>query len=63
MEYKHIFQPITVNGVTIKNRLCMAALSLVYSPDGYMNPRLHDFYMERARGGVGLIVMGGWGID
>lgn len=63
MEYKHIFQPITVNGVTIKNRLCMAALSLVYSPDGYMNPRLHDFYMERARGGVGLIVLGGCAID
>lgn len=63
MEYKHIFEPITVNGTTIKNRLAMAALSLVFSPDGYMNPRLHDFYMERAKGGVGLIVMGGCAID
>lgn len=63
MKYDHIFKPLNIGKLNVPNRLCMPALSLVYSQDGYMNDRLHDFYMERAKGGVGLIVLGGCAID
>ncbi|MDK9721953.1 MAG: FAD-dependent oxidoreductase [Rhodospirillales bacterium] len=57
--FPHLNAPITVGGVTLPNRIVMGSmhLGLETAPDGF--ERLAAFYVERARGGVGLIVTGG----
>src|SRR5690606_585692 len=47
----------------LRNRIVMPAMHLSYTPDGEVNDRLIDFYVERARGGAGLIIVGGCAID
>lgn len=55
---KKIFEPITIGKVEIKNRISMApmgAFGLCYE-DGAYNQRAVDYYVERAKGGTGLII-------
>lgn len=47
----------------LKNRIVMPAMHLSYTLDGQVNDRLIDFYVERAQGGAGLIIVGGCAID
>ncbi len=63
MEFPNLFSPITINGMTLKNRIVMTAMHLGYTPEGKVTDRLVDFYTLRARGGVGLCVVGGCLID
>lgn len=37
----------------------MTAMDVGFSTDGFVNNRFIDFYAERAKGGVGLIIIGG----
>ncbi len=60
---KKLFQPIKINQLEIRNRIVMPAMHLGYTPGGLVSDRLIDFYWERAKGGVGLIVIGGCTID
>lgn len=61
--FPHVFSPITVNGMELKNRIVMTAMHLGYTPEGEVTDRLVDFYGLRAKGGVGLIVVGGCPVD
>lgn len=54
-----LFDKINIGTLELKNRLVMTAMDLGFSTDGFVNDRYIDFYAERARGGVGLIVLGG----
>ena len=54
-----LFEPIKIGSLEIKNRLAMSAMDLGFTSEGSINKRFIDFYVERARGGVGLIVVGG----
>ncbi|MCP4252576.1 MAG: FAD-dependent oxidoreductase [Candidatus Scalindua sp.] len=54
-----LFESIKIGNLEIKNRLAMSAMDLGFTSDGSINKRFIDFYVERARGGVGLIVVGG----
>lgn len=63
MIYKHLFSPIKIKNMQLKNRLVMPAINLVYAEDGYVNDRLKKFYVKRAEGGVGLITIGGCPVD
>ncbi len=63
MEFPYLFSPITINAMTLKNRIVMTAMHLGYTPEGTVTDRLIDFYAARARGGVGLIIVGGCPID
>ena len=54
-----LFGPIKIGNIEIKNRLAMSAMDLGFTSEGFINERFIDFYVERARGGVGLIVVGG----
>ncbi|ODS31573.1 MAG: 2,4-dieonyl-CoA reductase, FMN-linked [Candidatus Scalindua rubra] len=54
-----LFEPVKIGNLKIKNRLAMSAMDLGFTSDGFINERFIDFYIERARGGVGLIVVGG----
>ena len=63
MHFPHLFSPITINKLELKNRIVMTAMHLGYTPDGEVTDRLVEFYRVRARGGVGLIIVGGCPID
>ncbi|MDQ5841815.1 MAG: FAD-dependent oxidoreductase [Chloroflexota bacterium] len=58
--YSKLFEPIRIGGVEIRNRVAMGAMGNFFltNVDGSFNQRCVDYYIERARGGVGLIVTG-----
>jgi 2,4-dienoyl-CoA reductase (NADPH2) len=58
MQLTKLFEPIAIGGMELKNRVVMSAMALGLGNDGKVTDRLKDFYAERARGGVGLIVVG-----
>lgn len=57
-DYKALFQPLTLGGVELKNRIAMAPMGVEYmtEADGNLNRRVVDYYLERARNGVGLLI-------
>jgi 2,4-dienoyl-CoA reductase (NADPH2) len=61
--YPLLFSPIQINSMALKNRIVMTAMHLGYTPGGKVTDRLIEFYALRARGGVGLIIVGGCTID
>lgn len=60
---RKLFSPININKVEIKNRVAMPAFGLLYCDDRRPNDRLVNFYEARAKGGCGLVIVGGVGID
>lgn len=56
--FSRILEPIRIGSVEIKNRLAMAPMGIVglLNPNGSLAQRAIDYYIERARGGVGLII-------
>ena len=58
-----LFQPIKVGQMALKNRIAMPAIHHCYTPEGFVNERLIRYYEVRARGGAGLITVGGCSID
>jgi 2,4-dienoyl-CoA reductase-like NADH-dependent reductase (Old Yellow Enzyme family) len=54
-----LFRPITVNQLTIPNRIVMAPMTRSASPLGVPGPDVADYYGRRAQGGVGVIVTEG----
>ena len=63
MEFPNLFSPIRLNNMELRNRIVMTATHLGYAPEGEVTDRLVDFYAPRAKGGVGLIIVGGCPID
>ncbi len=63
MAFPNLFSPISINTLEVKNRIVMTAMHLGYTPDGEVTDRLVEFYTARARGGAGLIIIGGCTID
>jgi 2-enoate reductase len=57
-EYKALFQPRMVGKVKLKNRIAMAPMGVEYmtASDGTLNRRVVDYYLERARNGVGMLI-------
>lgn len=56
--YPHIFQPITVKRMTIRNRIAMTPMGTNYGEtSGEMSNRHMNYYSLRAKGGVGLIIL------
>jgi 2,4-dienoyl-CoA reductase (NADPH2) len=59
----HVFTPVTIGGLELPHRIVMGSmhLGLEAAPDA--GERLAAFYRERALGGAGLIVTGGWAVS
>ena len=62
-KYTHLFSPIKVGGTELPNRIAMMPMG-VFSPR-LLDPKTGaytkdgaDYYIERAKGGTGLIVTG-----
>lgn len=61
---EHLFSPIRVGSLTLKNRIVMPAMHLGYCNErGEVTERLVSFYEERAKGGAALLFIGGCPID
>ena len=60
MKYQELFTPVKVGSITIKNRFAMAPMGPLGLADanGGWNQRGIDYYVERAKGGIGLIITG-----
>ncbi|MGI6020950.1 MAG: FAD-dependent oxidoreductase [Lachnospiraceae bacterium] len=57
-KYPHIFEPITVKHMTIRNRIAMTPMGTNYGEtSGEMSNRHMNYYSLRAKGGVGLIIL------
>ena len=59
MNYRYLFKSIKIGSIELKNRLAMPSINHSYSEDGQVNERLTAYYATRARGGVGMITIGG----
>jgi len=57
--YPHLLQPLDLGFTTLKNRLLMGSMHLGLEEADNGFHRMAEFYAERARGGVALIVTGG----
>jgi len=58
--FEKLWEPIKIGDVEIKNRVAMAPMGLVglLDSEGCPGQRAAEYYLERARGGVGLIITG-----
>jgi len=58
--YPHLLAPITLNKLTLRNRVVSTAHAEVYAePGGLPGDRYIRYYEEKAKGGVGLAICGG----
>jgi 2,4-dienoyl-CoA reductase (NADPH2) len=57
-QYPHLFRPLDLGFVTLPNRVLMGSMHTGLEETGDWN-RVAEFYAERARGGVALMVTGG----
>ncbi len=56
--YKHLLSPGEIGGMTLRNRVVLAAMGSNFANvDGTCSERLIAYYEERARGGAGLLVL------
>ncbi len=56
---QRLFEPISIGPMTVSNRVVMTAMHLNYTPNGQVNDTFTEFYKARAKGGAGLIIIGG----
>ena len=57
MHFPHIFQEGRIGSVALRNRLIMSLYPTKYATGSEVNERMIEFYRERARGGVAMIVL------
>ncbi|PUU91046.1 2-enoate reductase [Halanaerobium congolense] len=60
-KYSSLFEPLKIANLEIKNRIGMApmAASGLINSDNAFDQRAIEYYVERAKGGAGLIITGG----
>ncbi len=58
---ENLFKPIKIGNFKAKNRILMSAMSINFGVDenGYVTDQLTEYLVERARGGAGMILVGG----
>ena len=56
----NLLEPIVIRGAEFKNRMVMAPMQVGI---GMRSARANGYYLERARGGVGTIIMAGTSVD
>ena len=58
--YPHLLEPITLGDRTLRNRLVMGSMHTGLEDHAWDLPKLTEYFAERARGGVGLMITGGY---
>ncbi|WP_332612706.1 NADH:flavin oxidoreductase [Achromobacter sp. ESBL13] len=60
MRYPHLFAPLTLNRLVLRNRIVSTAHAEVHAdPGGLPGERYIAYYEEKAKGGLGLAICGG----
>jgi 2,4-dienoyl-CoA reductase-like NADH-dependent reductase (Old Yellow Enzyme family)/thioredoxin reductase len=59
-----LFSPVRIGGLEVKNRTVMPPMGTnLGHEEGFVTPRLQDYYGARAEGGVGLVIVEGACVD
>lgn len=60
----HLFAPVQIGSMRAENRLLMSAMSINFGVDdqGHVTDQLTGYLAERAKGGAGMILVGGGGV-
>ncbi|TSD99971.1 NADPH-dependent 2,4-dienoyl-CoA reductase [Skermania sp. ID1734] len=58
--YPHLFTPLDLGFTTLRNRIVMGSMHTGLEDRAWDTKRLAAYFAERARGGVGLIITGGY---
>lgn len=64
--FKPLFTPLNIGTVSIKNRIAMAPMSLdslIPFENSYIDNRVKEYLIQRAKGGVGLIILSCWRVE
>lgn len=63
-KYKHIFEPLTIKHMTLKNRIVMTPMGTNYGEQNGEMSFLHiNYYEQRAKGGTGLLIVENASVD
>jgi 2,4-dienoyl-CoA reductase-like NADH-dependent reductase (Old Yellow Enzyme family)/thioredoxin reductase len=63
-QFEILFSPIKIKGVSLRNRIVLPAMNTNYAePDGSVSERFKKFYVERGKGGAGLLIVSSAYID
>lgn len=58
-QLKHLFQPIRIGSMEVKNRVVMSGMATTFGLDdnGYVTPQLIEYFVERARSRPGMMIL------
>ena len=56
-KYKNLLSPAKIGSVELRNRTVMAAMGMSQSDNGFVNKAVLNHYSERAKGGVGAVIV------
>ncbi len=59
-DYPHLLDPITIGNLTLRNRAVMGSMHTGLEDRVRDMPKLAAYFAERARGGAGLVITGGY---
>ena len=63
-KYKHIFSPVTIRHMTVKNRIVMMPMGTNFGEQNGEMSFLHiNYYEQRAKGGTGLLIVENASVD
>ncbi len=58
--YPHLLEPLSLGSLTLRNRLVMGSMHTGLEDSALNTGKLAAYFAERAKGGVGLIITGGY---
>ena len=58
MVFPYLFSNIAIRGLELKNRIIMAPMGTGFFEKGLVTSQAKEFYLARAKGGAGLIIVG-----
>ncbi|HEX5228524.1 MAG TPA: hypothetical protein VFW44_12470, partial [Bryobacteraceae bacterium] len=63
LDFAPLFEPFTINGLTLPNRFVMPGMQRMWCEDGRPLPRLAQYYRRRVEGGVALVITESCAVD
>ncbi len=63
-QFHLLFSQLTIKGILFRNRIVMPAMNTNFAePDGSVSERFTKYYVERGKGGAGLLIISPAAID
>lgn len=62
MKYPHLFSPMKIGNVELKNRIVYPPMGPAYLEPGRVSEQEIKYFEERAKGGIGLLITGGYAV-